>query len=87
MIHICQDGTLTYRTREEPVFNGVAIPVFSTESIAQAKMLITLLGARQYEEHPKLPGQPWYRMASFAGTIEDLPRVTKLLQTCYDRLK
>lgn len=29
MLHVCKDGTVSYRMPGEPVFNGVALPVFS----------------------------------------------------------
>lgn len=50
LIHCCKDKTLSYRTRDEPIFNGVAIPVFSVDSKAEADSLLLLVGRLQYVE-------------------------------------
>ena len=51
-IHICKDRTLSYRRLGEPIFNDVALPVFSVESEQEADDLFLLVGTRQYELHP-----------------------------------
>jgi hypothetical protein len=61
IIHICHDRTFTIRKKGEPVFNGVALPVFSTDTLEQAKSLQMLHCKRNLVEHPDLPGQPWMR--------------------------
>ena len=54
-IHCCKDRTLSYRSEDEPIFNGVAIQVFSVNSEIEAEVLINLVGITQYEQHPLLP--------------------------------
>lgn len=71
-IHICRDGTFTYRSDDEPVFNGVAIPVYSVDTKEEAERLQTLMCSRNRLEHPLLPDQPWMYIAGFGGELEDL---------------
>lgn len=80
MIHICKDGTISYRTRDQKVFNGRALPVFSVDTIEQAKEAQVLFGRQQYVEHPQIPGQPWYRWTDFDGNVESLTGVTERLR-------
>lgn len=75
-IHICQDGTLTYRHNSEQVFNGRALPCYSTDTREKAQELITLIGVVQYKEHPLLPGQPWFVYPNFGGEVEDITKAT-----------
>ena len=93
-IHCCKDRTLTYRTKGQPVFNGVALPVFSVDTEEEAKDLITLVSRAQYEEHPQLPGQVWYKITlsgdldfKHALEIEDLRAVTDKLESAYQHIK
>jgi hypothetical protein len=86
LIHCCKDRTLTYRTRDEPIFNGVALPVYSVDSKEEAERLINTVGALQYEEHPLLPGRPWRKIdIDFKRhlEIEDLSAVTEKLDRVY----
>ena len=86
VIHCCKDRTLTYRTKEQPVFNDVALPVFTVATEAEAEALITLVGIVQYEEHPLLPGKPWRKIdIDFKRWLEldDLPLVTDKLTRVY----
>lgn len=78
MIHVCRDGTITYRDAKarQKVFNGVALPVASCDSEAEAQALIVRFGRRQYVEHPKLPGQPWYKL----GSLPDRTPLLRLLE-------
>jgi hypothetical protein len=69
LIHICKDKTLSYRTRKQPIFNKVAIPVFSVNSNKEARSLLMLVGRQQYTEHPLMPGQPWFKM-TLPGSLD-----------------
>jgi hypothetical protein len=88
LIHICKDRTLTYRTRDEPIFNGVALPIYSVDSKEEAEGLILMTCKAQYKEHPLLPGQTWYKL--FPGfeyepiQLEDLPRLSDHLAKAYE---
>ena len=84
VIDCCKDGTLTYRTKAVPAFNGAALPVFTTNTEAEAKSLIVLIAKAQYEEHPLLPGQTWYRLSDFSGDVGDLFKVGDLLASHYE---
>jgi hypothetical protein len=59
MIHVCKDGTITYRdtSTREHVFNGIALPVFSVDTVAQAQALQVRFGRLAHEEHPLMPGK------------------------------
>lgn len=83
LIHCCKDGTITYRTRKQKVFNGVALPVFSVDTVEQAKELQVRFCCLAYGEHPKMPGQSWYKLTDFAGTFQDLYRVGEMLEAWY----
>ena len=83
LIHVCKDGTISYRTREQPIFNGRALAVFSVDTVEQAKDIQVLFGRRQYGEHPEIPGQPWYRWTDFSGELDDLEEVSRKIQTMY----
>ena len=94
LIHICKDKTLSYRTREEPIFNGVALPVFSVNSSEEAEALFILVGRKQYTEHPLLPNRPWYKItldgaADFKKHLEfsDLSNVTAKLKSRYEMIE
>jgi hypothetical protein len=91
MIHICKDGTISYRQHGEPVFNGVALPVFSVDTVEEAQALQILCCARQYVEHPQLPGKPWYRLSSplFPPSLEleHLAQIAALLRQRYTLIK
>lgn len=79
MLHVCKDGTLTYRdkTKGEKVFNGVALPVFSVDTVDDAKRIQTRFCRLQYGKHPHPKGpEQWYTLTQFSGEIDDLDRVT-----------
>lgn len=87
MIHICkEDGTISYRRKGKPVFNGVALPVFSVDTEEQAEAIQIRFGRLQYVEHPAMPGRPWYRWTDFDGKLESLDRVTETLRHFYTAL-
>lgn len=77
MIHVCKDGTVTYRdtVAKEKVFNGRALPVFSVDTVEEAKAIQTRFCKLQYGSHPLMPGKPWYKVWPFSGELEDLDRV------------
>jgi len=77
MIHVCADGTVTYRdtVTKEKVFNGRALPVFSVDTIEEAKAIQIRFCRLQYGSHPLMPGRSWYVLSTFTGQVEDLNRV------------
>jgi len=87
MIHVCKDKTLTYRTRGQPSFNGLALPVFSVDTNEEAQALQLLCCARQYGLHPLMPSETWYRLSAleFGPLLEigDIDRVADLLRERY----
>lgn len=91
MIHICKDGTISYRQHGEPVFNGVALLVFSVDTIEEAHKLQILCGSAQWTEHPGMPGKTWYRLSSpmFPHTLEleHLPQIAVLFRQRYAIMK
>jgi hypothetical protein len=103
MIHVCKDGTVTYRdtSLREPVFNGVALPVFSCDTAEQAEalqvfgqFLVIRFCRRGYEPLPQQPGRPWYRLSTLgegvplfrALELEDLEKVTLMFAAFYSAL-
>lgn len=96
-IHICKDGTISYRNLNERVFNGIALPVFSVDTVQQAQDIQVRFGRRQYIKHPDMvDGRDWYKLSVLEdgtdlqlrgdGTLEfdDLPGVTRLFQKWWD---
>lgn len=93
-IHCCKDRTLSYRTRREPVLNGVALPVFSVNTKEEAEELLLLVGRRQYEDHPNMPDRPWMKITLDGELdfkplldLDDLPAVTDKLRRAYERMQ
>ena len=92
LIHVCKDGTVTFRRRNEPVFNGIALPVYSVETIEDARAIQAHFCRAQWHEHPLMPGRIWYRLARLGdGTdlahrpggllkLEDLVGVTEMFR-------
>lgn len=87
VIHVCKDGTISYRTRKQKVFNGVALPVFTVDTEDEARALQVRFGRCQYGEHPQLPGRPWYRWTNFTGNADDLDAVADQCRAWYATLK
>lgn len=84
LIDCCKDGTLSIRERGprgRRLWNA-ALPVYSAITYAHALDLIVAIGTRQYDEHPQMPGQIWYRVAKFGPVleVEHLAEVTELLR-------
>jgi len=96
MIHVCKDGTVTYRRPGEAVFNGVALPVFSVNTPEQAEAIQVRFCRRQYGEHPQMPGEIWYRLSHLGDgsdpasrpsgmlDFEDLEGVTVMFREFFD---
>ena len=93
-IHICKDRTLSYRRVGEPIFNGVALPVFSVETEEEANDLFLLIGTRQYGDHPAPAFKHnettgWMKLFNdTAGNrqhlnLDDLDEITAYIQTRY----
>ena len=80
MIHVCKDGTVTFRRRDKPVFNGIALPVFSVETIAEAQALQVHFCRAQWDQHPLLPGKIWYRLARLGDGTDPAHRPGGLLE-------
>jgi hypothetical protein len=85
LIHICKDGTFTWRRRGQPVFNGRALAVFSVDTEEQAREAQVLFCRRQYAPHPQLPSQPWYTWTDFTGELDALEDVTAKLRAWWQR--
>lgn len=90
LIHCCKDRTLTYRNRRQPIFNNVAIPVFSVNNVEEARSLIRMVSNLQYEEHPLNPGDDWFRidMGIHRPLLEpsDLQEVADKLESAYESM-
>jgi hypothetical protein len=91
IVHVCKDRTLSYRRRDQPVFNGRALPVFSVETEEEAEDLLILVGTRVHADHPQLPaGRPWLKLFNglapdkAALDLEDLDAATSILAAAYD---
>src|SRR5689334_521905 len=82
-IYLCKDGTISYRPSTEPSFNGSALPVFSVDTVEQARAVQVRFGRLQYGEHPQLPGRPWYRWTDFSGDVAQLDGVSNAIRTFY----
>lgn len=63
VLQLCKDGTISYRTRGEPVFNGAALPVFTVDTIEQAQQFQVRFGRLQHGPHPQIPDKRWYRLS------------------------
>lgn len=89
MIHVCKDGTVTYRDKsiDEKVFNGRALPVFSVDTAEEAEQIQIRFCKLQYESHPLIPGKPWYKVFPFSGELEDLDRVRNMFAEFYKAMK
>lgn len=86
LMFVCKDGTLTYGPRGKKPFNGVALPVFSVDTMLEANYLQVTLCRRQYAKHPLLPSQPWYVLTRFDGNVESLDGVAQEMASVMERL-
>lgn len=84
LIHLCKDGTISYRHGHQRVFNGRALPVFSVQTEQEARALQTRFGRVQYGEHPLIPGETWYVWTDFSGELEDLGAVSDACRAWYE---
>ena len=87
ILQVCPDGTVTFRRRGQPVFNGRALPFFSVADETEAKDLQALLCALQDEKHPQLPGQPWYRRYQFSLGVDGITKLRAEFRDAYERLQ
>lgn len=94
MIHVCKDGTVSWRDKrtKQKVFNGVALPAFSVNTIEEARELQIRFCRRQYSSHPlakpNTGTDAWYVLTNWNGTLEDLDRVSDEFSKFYaDRRK
>lgn len=95
LLHVCKDGTVSYRTRAEPVFNGKALPVFSVNSVDEAQAIQVRFCRRGYGPHPQMPGRVWYKLSRLGdGTdpamrqggvleLDDLEGITAMFSAFY----
>lgn len=85
-IHICKDGTISYRAKHEPIFNGVALPVFTVNTVQQAQDIQVMYGRKQWTDHPDMaPGQSWYRWTDFSGDVDALDGITETLRGWWEK--
>ena len=83
VIQVCHDGTVTIRRRDEPVFNGAALPAYAVDSRQEAVRIRVLMCQRVPAKHPLLPNDDWYKLNGY-GTVdrptvevEELPAITE----------
>ncbi len=63
------DGTITFRAKGEPTFNGSALPFYSVDTERDAELLQATLCKLSYDDR--------YMFHGFEGTIEDIDRVAE----------
>lgn len=80
LIHLCADGTISYRTREQKVFNGRALPVFSVDTEEQAQQIQVRFGRLSISEHPLMPGKGWYKLSILGDGTDPVFRETGLIE-------
>ena len=85
-LHVCKDGTITYRKVGQPVFNGLALPFFSVDNEQHAEALQILLCALQYVRHPDQPEREWYKHWQFGGELEDIPELADEFRRTYVKM-
>ena len=92
MIDCCKDGTLTVREigKGNKRLNDAALPVFSANTFDEAKDLIFSVAKAQYEAHPDIPNETWYRIIidnkPHLDDTDDLEKVTAKLAEAYEQL-
>lgn len=87
ILFVCKDGTVTFKPSGQPPFNGVALPVHSVDTPAEAVQVQVTLCRRQHEQHPKLGKEPWYTLTNFDGEIDSLAKVAQQMQAVTARIK
>jgi hypothetical protein len=87
MIHVCKDGTVSYRTKGQKVFNGVALPVFSVNTVEEAKRIQTRFCRLMIGPHPQAKPntgtEDWYVLNSFSGELDELDHVSAMFADFY----
>lgn len=85
LIDICKDGSVSFRRRNsnDRRLNDAALPVFSVDTVEQARDLQVLFCTRQHEPHP-FDGRAWYVLPYFSGNISDLAEVADMFRLWWD---
>lgn len=88
LVDVCKDGTISYRERvkKEKRLNNAALPVYSVDTVEEARALQVHFGAKQYTEHPRQPGREWFVLPGFAGEIDALDNVSRCFDDFYRRV-
>ena len=82
LIDICKDGTISYRERGGYRLNNAALPVFSVDTVEDAKRLQARFCTLQYDRHPDPKGpEQWFVLPGFSGNLNELDVVTARLAT------
>lgn len=85
-LHVCKDGTVSYRRAGQKVFNGRALPVFTVDNEEQAVDMQVRFCRRQWVDHPQMkPGEGWYKLNEFSGEMDDLDRVADMFREFYNQ--
>ena len=87
IIFVCKDGTVTFKPKGQPPFNGIALPVHSVDTIAEAVQVQVTLCRKQYTSHPKLGKEPWYTLTNFDGEIDSLAKVAQQMQAVSAKIR
>lgn len=91
LIDCCKDGTITYRVRGSGTQRrqDAALPVFSVDTVEEAKLIQVTLCRKQYGTDPAYPGErrSWYVLNEFGGELEDLDKVTADMEACYEKIR
>ena len=81
VIHVCKDCTVTIRQPGQKVFNGVALPVFSTDTLEQADSIRVAFCRVIPLQHPKMEkGETWYKLARLGDGQDPLLSGKALLE-------
>lgn len=93
-IHVCKDKTLSFRFKGDKSPIQSALPVFTVNTTTEAEELLQLVGRKQYNEHPNLPGRPWFKITLDGELdfkpfldLEDLDAVSTKLENTYKVMK
>jgi len=88
LLHVCKDGTITYRRVGQPVFNDRALPFFSVNTEEEARNMQVLMCAAQHGPHPDLlTDETWYRHWQFSGEVEDIDTLSDTFREAYERIQ
>lgn len=82
-LHICKDGTLSYRRRHQKNFNNRTLPFFTVDNEKQAHEIQVRFCRFMPEGHPDLPSANWYVWTDFPGTVEAIDEVAAKVREFY----